>query len=149
MLMFARLPPQNYLGDALKYVFYIGWTKTYLFGFEIIYFEELRTKPEISSRYLSFGRDEAWSGAHSWHKNWDGDWHYTNLDGFQKEACSESRLSQMTTAQMEISAWSFFWKPQNPKIRILRPENIGFYGKTDKTKYFRATPSKSIRAKTI
>jgi len=34
-----------------------------MFGFEIQDFEELKTKPGISSRDLSIGRDEAWSGA--------------------------------------------------------------------------------------
>ena len=37
--------------------------KIYLFGLDIEDVEELRTKPETSSRDLSFGRDEARSGA--------------------------------------------------------------------------------------
>ena len=36
--------------------------KNYLFGFKIQYFEELMTEPETSSRYISFGKDKAWSG---------------------------------------------------------------------------------------
>ena len=39
-----------------------GWTKIYLFGFEIEGIEELRTKPETSGRDLPVGMDKAWYG---------------------------------------------------------------------------------------
>ena len=65
-------PTAPCLGGPLKYFFRRLDGKNERFGSGIQHFQDVKAGPEISSRYLSPGRDQVWGRAQIWRKNWDG-----------------------------------------------------------------------------
>ena len=60
-----------WLTGFLKVCFREVVGKSYLFGFEIKDFQDLRTYPETSGSDLSPDGHEVWPGSHIWHKKWN------------------------------------------------------------------------------